>query len=83
MVPAHAESWSVSNPFSGELKEENGTTFIYGRGAIDDKGTLMGIFEALEFRLSRGKNKIVVAKRHGTIPLLLAGQKTNTDEDKI
>ena len=64
MVPAHAESWSVSDPFSGEVKEENGTQFIYGRGAIDDKGTLMGIFEALEFRLSRGKINIFKLATH-------------------
>ena len=55
VVPAHADSWSVDDPFSGELKEENGTTYIFGRGAMDDKGSLMAILEALEFRLSMGE----------------------------
>ena len=55
VVPAHAASWSVDDPFSGELRRENGTTYVYGRGAIDDKGSLMAIMEALEFRLAMGK----------------------------
>ena len=55
VVPAFADKWSVEDPFSGELRSENGATYIYGRGAIDDKGSLMAILEALEFRLAAGK----------------------------
>ncbi len=41
--------WDAS-PFSGTIK--NG--YVYGRGAIDDKGGLVGIMEALEALASNG-----------------------------
>lgn len=43
------DQWDAK-PFSGAIK--NG--FIYGRGAIDDKGSLMAILEAVELLLERG-----------------------------
>lgn len=52
VVPVEAGSdgkWSAP-PFSGTIA--NG--FVIGRGAIDDKGSLMAIFEAAERLLARG-----------------------------
>ncbi len=37
------DDWDAS-PFSGEIKDG----YIYGRGAIDDKGSMVGLLEALE-----------------------------------
>uniref|UniRef100_A0A287BLQ4 N-fatty-acyl-amino acid synthase/hydrolase PM20D1 n=1 Tax=Sus scrofa TaxID=9823 RepID=A0A287BLQ4_PIG len=48
VVPAPDEGWDVP-PFSG--LERNG--FIYGRGTIDNKNSLMGILQALELLLIR------------------------------
>ncbi|KAG8451389.1 hypothetical protein GDO86_003555 [Hymenochirus boettgeri] len=49
VVPATPESWEVS-PFSGV--EQDG--YIYGRGTLDDKSSLIGILQALEFLLKKG-----------------------------
>ncbi|XP_042321476.1 N-fatty-acyl-amino acid synthase/hydrolase PM20D1 isoform X2 [Sceloporus undulatus] len=49
VVPASPEGWDVSDPFSAE--EHNG--FIYGRGTLDNKNSVMGILHALEFLLRR------------------------------
>ncbi|XP_072419863.1 N-fatty-acyl-amino acid synthase/hydrolase PM20D1-like [Chiloscyllium punctatum] len=49
VVPALEEEWDVP-PFSAE--ERDG--YLYGRGAMDDKASLMGILQALEFLLKRG-----------------------------
>ncbi|XP_041051866.1 N-fatty-acyl-amino acid synthase/hydrolase PM20D1-like isoform X2 [Carcharodon carcharias] len=49
VVPALAEDWEVP-PFSAE--ERNG--YLYGRGAMDDKSSVMGILQGLEFLLKRG-----------------------------
>lgn len=50
VVPAsEADGWEAP-PFSA--KEIDG--FIYGRGTIDDKGSLMGILQALEYLLIKG-----------------------------
>ncbi|XP_078402455.1 N-fatty-acyl-amino acid synthase/hydrolase PM20D1-like isoform X1 [Cetorhinus maximus] len=49
VVPALAEDWEVP-PFSAE--EQNG--YLYGRGAMDDKSSVMGILQGLEFLLKRG-----------------------------
>ncbi|XP_041459504.1 N-fatty-acyl-amino acid synthase/hydrolase PM20D1-like [Lytechinus variegatus] len=46
VVPVKDQDWKYP-PF--EAREDNG--YIYGRGTIDDKHSLMGIMEALEFRL--------------------------------
>ncbi|XP_047632927.1 N-fatty-acyl-amino acid synthase/hydrolase PM20D1 isoform X2 [Phacochoerus africanus] len=48
VVPAPDEGWDVP-PFSG--LERDG--FIYGRGTIDNKNSLMGILQALELLLIR------------------------------
>ncbi|XP_049921813.1 N-fatty-acyl-amino acid synthase/hydrolase PM20D1.2 [Epinephelus moara] len=50
VVPAtESDGWEAP-PFSAE--EIDG--FIYGRGTIDDKGSLMGILQALEYLLIKG-----------------------------
>ncbi|KAJ7331721.1 hypothetical protein JRQ81_013901 [Phrynocephalus forsythii] len=49
VVPASPEGWDISDPFSAE--ERNG--FIYGRGTLDNKNSVMGILQALEFLLRR------------------------------
>ncbi|XP_051805274.1 N-fatty-acyl-amino acid synthase/hydrolase PM20D1.2-like [Acanthochromis polyacanthus] len=50
VVPAtESDGWEAP-PFSA--KEMDG--FIYGRGTIDDKGSLMGILQALEYLLIKG-----------------------------
>lgn len=50
VVPAdEADGWEAP-PFSA--KEMNG--FIYGRGTIDNKQSVMGILQALEYLLERG-----------------------------
>ncbi|XP_053096674.1 N-fatty-acyl-amino acid synthase/hydrolase PM20D1.2 isoform X2 [Pangasianodon hypophthalmus] len=50
VVPANeTDGWEVP-PFSA--KELNG--FIYGRGTIDNKQSVMGILQALEYLLQRG-----------------------------
>ncbi|XP_072336102.1 N-fatty-acyl-amino acid synthase/hydrolase PM20D1-like isoform X2 [Scyliorhinus torazame] len=49
VVPASAEEWEVP-PFSAE--EWNG--YLYGRGTLDDKSSVMGILQGLEFLLKRG-----------------------------
>ncbi|XP_056094198.1 N-fatty-acyl-amino acid synthase/hydrolase PM20D1.1 [Rhinichthys klamathensis goyatoka] len=50
VVPAdEADGWDVP-PFSAQ--ELNG--FIYGRGTIDNKQSVMGILQALEYLLERG-----------------------------
>nr|XP_060628873.1 N-fatty-acyl-amino acid synthase/hydrolase PM20D1 [Anolis sagrei ordinatus] len=49
VVPASPEGWDVSDPFSAE--ERDG--FIYGRGTLDNKNSVMGILQALEFLLKR------------------------------
>lgn len=46
---ATANLWDVP-PFSGEIK--NG--FLYGRGTIDDKGSLISILESAEILLKQG-----------------------------
>ncbi|XP_078500717.1 N-fatty-acyl-amino acid synthase/hydrolase PM20D1 [Lissotriton helveticus] len=46
VVPASDEGWNYP-PFSA--KEVDG--FIYGRGTLDDKGSAIGILQALEFLL--------------------------------
>ena len=43
------------DPFLGEIVEEDGEEFVFGRGAIDDKHSLMGILQALDVILSQGE----------------------------
>uniref|UniRef100_UPI00398F74EF N-fatty-acyl-amino acid synthase/hydrolase PM20D1.2-like n=1 Tax=Pristiophorus japonicus TaxID=55135 RepID=UPI00398F74EF len=49
VVPVLEEEWEVP-PFSAE--EHNG--YLYGRGTLDDKLSVMGILQGLEFLLERG-----------------------------
>ncbi len=46
---ATKNNWDV-DPFSGEIKDG----FIYGRGAIDDKGSLIALLEGAEHLLKEG-----------------------------
>ncbi|XP_075955493.1 N-fatty-acyl-amino acid synthase/hydrolase PM20D1.2 [Anarhichas minor] len=50
VVPASESDGWEAPPFSA--KEMDG--FIYGRGTMDDKGSLMGILQALEYLLMKG-----------------------------
>lgn len=47
--PGTDDAWSRP-PFSGEVAEG----FLWGRGALDDKGSLIGILEAVESLLAEG-----------------------------
>ncbi|XP_054837437.1 N-fatty-acyl-amino acid synthase/hydrolase PM20D1 [Eublepharis macularius] len=49
VVPASPPGWDIDDPFSAE--ERDG--FIYGRGTLDNKNSVMGILHALEFLLRR------------------------------
>jgi len=49
VVPAEKEKWSV-DPFGAEMKDG----FIYGRGSLDMKNTLIGIMEAAENLYAQG-----------------------------
>jgi carboxypeptidase PM20D1 len=49
VVPAPAEGWK-HQPFSGDIADG----FIWGRGAIDDKGSLMSILEMAEYLVKDG-----------------------------
>ncbi|XP_036369005.1 N-fatty-acyl-amino acid synthase/hydrolase PM20D1.2-like isoform X1 [Octopus sinensis] len=49
VVPVTEKNWKF-DPFAAELHEG----YIYGRGAIDVKGSVMGIMEALEHALKSG-----------------------------
>lgn len=49
VVPANTSDWQV-DPFEGSI--QNGV--IWGRGAIDDKGSLFSILEAVEYLLGSG-----------------------------
>lgn len=44
------QNWRV-DPFAGELREEA----VWGRGAIDDKGSLVALLEAAEFLAAQGR----------------------------
>lgn len=49
VVPVVKENWD-KGPFSGEIDDK----FIWGRGTLDDKGSLISIFEAVERLLKEG-----------------------------
>ena len=50
VVPIESEKKWDYPPFAGEIAKG----YIWGRGAIDDKGPLIAIFEAIEFLISQG-----------------------------
>jgi carboxypeptidase PM20D1 len=71
---ATKNNWDV-DPFSGEIK--NG--FIYGRGAIDDKGSLIALLEGAEQLLKEGfvpKSDIYFVFGHDEEVMGLKGAKT-------
>lgn len=49
VVPADPEAWQTP-PFSGKIDDK----FIWGRGSLDDKGSLISILEAVENLLLKG-----------------------------
>ncbi|XP_053102640.1 N-fatty-acyl-amino acid synthase/hydrolase PM20D1 isoform X3 [Hemicordylus capensis] len=49
VVPATSDGWDIDDPFSAE--ERDG--FIYGRGTLDNKNSVVAILHALEFLLRR------------------------------
>jgi carboxypeptidase PM20D1 len=49
VVPADEPGWQ-HDPFAGDVAEDR----IWGRGSLDDKGTLVAILEAVEARLAAG-----------------------------
>jgi len=51
--PGDAASWAHP-PFGATLVGEGADRALWGRGAIDDKGSLVGILEAVEHHLSAG-----------------------------
>lgn len=52
VVPANEEEDSgwIHPPFSGEIDDE----YVWGRGTIDDKNSVIGILEAVEYLLKQG-----------------------------
>ena len=53
VVPAEAEKWSA-DPFGAEIREEGGTQYVYGRGALDMKSMLIAILESAEELCEKG-----------------------------
>ena len=49
IAPGTEKAWQ-GDPFSGEIRDG----FVWGRGAWDDKGSLMAILEAVEVLVSQG-----------------------------
>jgi carboxypeptidase PM20D1 len=49
VTPGTEKDWKY-NPFSGDIAEGA----VWGRGAVDDKGSLIGLFEGLELLAAQG-----------------------------
>ena len=80
VVPVEEEKWSFS-PFSGAV--EGGV--IYGRGTLDNKNTVFGILEALEYFVVSGKRlkrSLYFAVAHDEEVLGFNGAKIITQELK-
>jgi len=63
VVPAGPENEWTQPPFSGKIADG----FIWGRGTLDDKVSLMGILEAVEYLLDKGfqpKRTIYICSSH-------------------
>lgn len=53
VVAASAEGWTHP-PFSAELVGEGGGQLIWGRGTLDDKGSLVAVLEGVEAQILAG-----------------------------
>ncbi len=53
VVPATEEGWEYP-PFAAELVGEPGEQLVWGRGTLDDKGSLVSVLEAVESLVSCG-----------------------------
>ncbi|MCW2165644.1 carboxypeptidase PM20D1 [Microbacterium hydrothermale] len=53
VVPVDGQPWR-HDPFAAEIVGEGADATIHARGAIDDKGALVAIFEAVEAALAEG-----------------------------
>lgn len=55
VVPAGPrDQWSYP-PFHGDIIQEDGLSYVFGRGAIDDKQSVIGILEALKTLVEAGE----------------------------
>ena len=55
VVPAiEADSGWTHDPFSGDVSERDGERWVTGRGALDDKGPLVIVMDAVENLLAEG-----------------------------
>lgn len=53
VVPATKEGWDHP-PFAAELVGEPGEQLVWGRGTLDDKGSLVSVLEAVETLVAEG-----------------------------
>lgn len=53
VVPATDEGWDHP-PFAAELVGEPGAQLVWGRGTLDDKGSLVSVLEAVETLVADG-----------------------------
>ncbi|MEO6942961.1 MAG: M20/M25/M40 family metallo-hydrolase [Terrimesophilobacter sp.] len=53
VVPATSAGWEHP-PFAAELVGASGDQFVWGRGTLDDKGSLVSILEGVEARVADG-----------------------------
>jgi carboxypeptidase PM20D1 len=66
VVPATAEGWTHP-PFSAELTGDGDDRLIWGRGTLDDKGSLVSVLEGVEAQLALGhtpRNDIYLSFGH-------------------
>lgn len=53
VVPAKNDGWNAG-PFDGEIKTVDGEEYVYGRGALDMKGQIVSVLEAVEYLIKSG-----------------------------